>query len=89
MADLFASGVTESNAVTYMKETTFTNAAAPVAEAGTKPESTLIFDAVSDPVQKIAHWLPVTEGSRTCRRCARIWMCGCASACSSPRTISC
>lgn len=44
-----------------MKETTFTNTADTVAEGATKPESTLIFDAASDPVRKIAHWLPVTE----------------------------
>jgi HK97 family phage major capsid protein len=61
VADLIASGTTDSNLISYMKETTFTNAAAPVAEGGTKPESTLIFDAVTDAVQKIAHWLPVTE----------------------------
>ncbi len=61
MADLIAPGTTESNVVSYMRETTFTNAADTVAEGVAKPESTLIFDAVSDPVRKIATWLPVTE----------------------------
>lgn len=61
VADLLAPGTTESNIVTYMKETTATNAAATVAEGAAKPESTLIFDAVSDPVRKIATWLPVTD----------------------------
>jgi HK97 family phage major capsid protein len=61
MADLIAPGTTESNTVVYMKETSFTNAADTVAEGVAKPESTLIFDAVSDPVRKIATWIPVTE----------------------------
>jgi HK97 family phage major capsid protein len=61
VADLLASGTTDSNSVTYMKETTFTNAAAAVAEGQPKPESTLIFDQVTDLVSKIAHWLPVTD----------------------------
>jgi HK97 family phage major capsid protein len=61
VADLIAPGTTESNLISYMKETTFTNAADTVAEGGTKPESALVFDAVSDAVRKIAHWLPVTE----------------------------
>lgn len=61
VADLLASGTTDSSSITYMKETTFTNAAAAVAEGGAKPESTLIFDQVSDLVKKLAHWLPVTE----------------------------
>jgi HK97 family phage major capsid protein len=61
VADLIASGTTNSNSVTYMKETTFTNAAAPTAEAAAKPESTLVFNQVTDNVQKIAHFLPVTE----------------------------
>jgi len=61
IADLLASGSTDSNSITYMKETTFTNAAAAVAEGGIKPESTLVFDQVTDLVTKIAHWLPVTD----------------------------
>lgn len=61
VADLIASGTTDSNLVTYMVEKTFVNAADTVAEGGVKPESTLTFDAASDPVRKIAHWLPVTE----------------------------
>lgn len=61
VADLMASGTATSNSIVYMVETTFTNAAAPVAEGGTKPESALVFDQKTDPVSKIAHWLPVTE----------------------------
>jgi HK97 family phage major capsid protein len=61
VADLIAPGTTESNLIQFMKETTFTNAADAVAEAGLKPESTLIFDAATSAVRKIAHWIPVTE----------------------------
>ena len=61
VGDLFAPGTTDSNAVAYMQETAWTNAAAPVLEGGLKPESALTFAAATDPVRKIAHWLPVTE----------------------------
>lgn len=61
IADLIAPGTTDSNSITYMKETTFTNAAAPTSEGAAKPESTLVFDQVTDSVRKIAHFLPVTE----------------------------
>jgi HK97 family phage major capsid protein len=61
VADLIAPGTTDSNLISYMKETSFVNAADTVAEGATKPESTLTFDAASDPVRKIAHWLPVSE----------------------------
>lgn len=61
IADLFAQGTTGSNLITYMKETAFTNNAAAVAEGAEKPESALTFEAASDAVRKIAHWLPVTE----------------------------
>jgi HK97 family phage major capsid protein len=61
VADLMASGTTDSNAIIYMVETLFTNAAAPVSEGGTKPESALAFDQKTDAVSKIAHWIPATE----------------------------
>jgi HK97 family phage major capsid protein len=61
VADLLASGSTDSNSITYMVESLFTNAAAAVAEGAAKPESALEFEALSEPVRKLAHWLPVTE----------------------------
>lgn len=61
VADLIASGQTDSNLISYMKELAPTNAAAPVAEGAVKPESTLVFDAATAPVRKIATWLPVTD----------------------------
>lgn len=61
VADLASPGTTDSNTIAYMKETTFTNAADAVAEAGLKPESTLVFAAATSAVRKIAHWIPVTE----------------------------
>jgi HK97 family phage major capsid protein len=61
VADLLASGTTDSNLIAYMQETAFTNAAAAVLEGAAKPESALTFAAVNDPVRKIAHWLPVSE----------------------------
>jgi HK97 family phage major capsid protein len=59
--DLLSEGTTTSNLSTYMKETQYTMAAAAVAEGGVKPESTLVFDQVSDEVEVIAHMLPVTN----------------------------
>jgi HK97 family phage major capsid protein len=61
IADLIAPGTTDSNSIAYMKEKTFTNAADTVAEGGLKPESTLVFEAATSAVRKIAHWIPVTE----------------------------
>jgi HK97 family phage major capsid protein len=61
VADLLASGTTTSNAIVYMRETAFTNAATPVAEGAAKPESALTFDQVMEAVAKLAHWLPVTD----------------------------
>lgn len=61
VADLIPSGQADGNTIRYLKETTFTNSAATVAEGGTKPESALVFDLVDEPVQKIAHWLPVSD----------------------------
>ncbi|MGH8635802.1 MAG: phage major capsid protein, partial [Burkholderiales bacterium] len=61
VADVIAPGTTNSNVVQYMKQVTFANAAAAVAQGAVKPESSLTFETATSPVQKLAHWLPVTE----------------------------
>jgi HK97 family phage major capsid protein len=52
---------TNSSSVTYMEETTFTNAAAETAEGSAKPESALDFTERTDTVRKIATWIPATD----------------------------
>lgn len=53
--DLIAPGETESNSVEYVKETGFTNNAAPVAENTAKPYSDITFGLVQAGVRTIAH----------------------------------
>lgn len=55
--DLLAPGTTSSNSVEYVKETGFTNAAAPVAEnpENPKPKSDITFNLFTTPVRTIAH----------------------------------
>lgn len=59
--DLLPKGRTVSNAIEYVKESGYTNAAAPVAEGTSKPESTLSFEIANAPVRTIAHWLRATK----------------------------
>ncbi len=58
---LLAPGRTGSNAVEYVRQTGYANAAAPVAERALKPESDITFEALSTPVRTIAHWVPVSR----------------------------
>ncbi len=53
--DLVMPGQTASSTIEYVKETGFTNNAAPVAETTTKPYSDLTFDMTSSPVRVLAH----------------------------------
>lgn len=59
--NLIAPGRTSSNAIEYVRETGFTNAAAMVAEGGTKPESTLKFDLRTTNVRTLAHWVHASK----------------------------
>lgn len=52
---------TTSNAIEFTKETGFTNNAAAVAEAATKPESVLTWSLVNMPVSTIAHVVKISR----------------------------
>ena len=61
---------TDSNVVEWVRETAFTNAAAPTPEAtvstgttGTKPESALTYQAMTTNVHTMAHWIPITNNA--------------------------
>jgi HK97 family phage major capsid protein len=58
---LLPSTTTVSGLVEYFKEKTFTNAAAEVAEAATKPEATWTGDMTQVPITTVAHWIRVTR----------------------------
>lgn len=55
--DLITPGRTSSNSVSYMKQTGFTNNAAPTAEGTRKPESTLVMALSTANVVKLAHFM--------------------------------
>jgi len=74
IADLITSGTTESDTVEFSRVTSVTNAAATVAEAtgssagdgsgdvvGTKAESSITLERVTETVKTIAHWIPATK----------------------------
>lgn len=61
VTDLIPAGRTIQNAVVFMKESTFTNAAAETAEGGTYAESALALTETTSAVRKIATFLPVTD----------------------------
>jgi HK97 family phage major capsid protein len=60
-AQLLPSSQTSASQVRYVNEGTATSGAAGVAETGTKPESTLAYSEVSEPIKKIATVLPISD----------------------------
>lgn len=61
LRDLLNVQNTNSNSIEYVRETGFTNAAAPVPEGELKPESGITFDTETASVKTIAHWIPATR----------------------------
>lgn len=61
LRDLLNVQGTDSNSIEYVRETGFTNNAAPVAEGNLKPESALTFTTENASVKTIAHWIPATR----------------------------
>lgn len=59
--DLITPGRTESNAIQYLRETGFTNNAAPTAENTRKPESTITFALTNGNVVTIPHFIKATK----------------------------
>ncbi|PIL41968.1 phage major capsid protein [Massilia eurypsychrophila] len=59
--DLVAPGRTASNLVRYLKETGFTNNAAPTGEGTRKPESTITYALTDASVKKIAHFIKASS----------------------------
>lgn len=59
--DLLAAGSTTSGIIQYVRETGFTNAAAPVAEGAAKPYSDLTFEQYTTPVRVIAHMFKASK----------------------------
>lgn len=64
--DLFGSGTTDSDTISYARQDAFDNAAAPVAEAtsvstGAKPQSSIGWERVEEPVESIATWMAATR----------------------------
>ena len=59
--DLLQPGQTSASAVAYLRETGWTNNAAPVAENTTKPYSEITYEEVLSAVRTIAHLLKVSK----------------------------
>jgi HK97 family phage major capsid protein len=59
--DLITPGSTSSNAIQYVRETGFTNNAAPVSETMEKPQSALAYELVQSAVVTIAHFIKTSK----------------------------
>lgn len=59
--DLLTPGRMDGNTLEYVKETGFTNNAAPVAEGTTKPSSDIKLDLVTTSAKVIAHWMKASK----------------------------
>lgn len=58
--DLLAQGRITKSVLFYMRETGYTNNAAPVSEGSLKPKSELTFELITEPVRTIAHLFDIS-----------------------------
>jgi HK97 family phage major capsid protein len=58
---LIPQGRTTAGSISYIEETSFTNAAAPVAEGAAKPKSDKVFTPKTLPVETIAHYFKISR----------------------------
>lgn len=59
--DLLVNVPTSANAIDWLRENVFTNAAAETAEGAQKPESSITFTPGTMPVSTVAHWIKITR----------------------------
>lgn len=59
--DLLTVRSVTTDSIEFVKETGFTNLAAPVIEAAEKPESAITFSLETQSVRTIAHWIPISR----------------------------
>jgi HK97 family phage major capsid protein len=59
--DLLTSIPTTSNAIDWIQENVFTNAAAETAEGAQKPQSSITFTPKTMPISTVAHWIKITR----------------------------
>ena len=59
--DLLTAIPTSANAIDWVKENVFTNAAAETAEGAAKPQSSITFSTGTMPVSTVAHWIKITK----------------------------
>jgi HK97 family phage major capsid protein len=61
LEDLFPRLPCSSDAISYVRENVFTNAAAETTEANALPESSVTTSSITEPVATIGHWLKITR----------------------------
>lgn len=59
--DLLTAIPTAANAIDWVRENVFTNAAAETAEGTAKPQSSITFTPGTMPVSTVAHWIKITK----------------------------
>lgn len=61
LESLLTSLPTNSNAIEYTRESSFTNNAAEVLEGAAKPETNIDFELINTPVRTVAHWTKISR----------------------------